>query len=275
MPFKPVFLVSDLHLGAVPPATEEAFRRWLLHVKESGSRLIINGDLFDFWFEYRRVVLAEHVRVLAALADLVESGVPVLLMGGNHDWWGDSFLEERIGVDFHQEPLRMQLHGRSVLLAHGDGLGTGDLGYRCLRLFLRSPVTRWLFRRLHPDLGAWLADRVSGTREEAAAGPDPRNAGRAAFLQAWASDLLARDSTLDIVAAGHSHSPAVVEVSPGRFYVNSGDWVLHRSYVTIGEQGTPVLHEWEPHHLPTGTRTETSTAPVTGLPSTVRGSGKS
>ena len=76
MPSKPVFLVSDLHLGAVPPGTEEAFRRWLLHVKEAGSRLIINGDLFDFWFEYRRVVLSEHVRVLAVLADLVESGVP-------------------------------------------------------------------------------------------------------------------------------------------------------------------------------------------------------
>ena len=77
MPSGPAFLCSDIHLGAVPPRTEAAFRRWLLHVKESGSRLIINGDLFDFWFEYRKVVLKEHVRVLALLADLVESGVPV------------------------------------------------------------------------------------------------------------------------------------------------------------------------------------------------------
>ena len=244
MRFKPVFLVSDVHLGAVPQGTEEAFRRWLLHVKYSGSRLIINGDLFDFWFEYGRVVLAEHVRVLAMLADLVESGVPVLLMGGNHDWWGGSFLKDRIGVDFHRSPIRVQLQGKSLLLAHGDGLGTGDLGYRCLRLVLRSPVTRRLFRWVHPDLGAWLADRVSGTAKEAEAGPGARNTGRTAFLEAWASEVLARDPTLDIVATGHAHSPAVTEVSPGRFYVNSGDWVFHRSYVTIGESGAPSLHEW-------------------------------
>ena len=245
MPSKPVFLVSDLHLGAVPPGTEEAFRRWLLHVKASGSLLIINGDLFDFWFEYRRVVLADHVRVLATLAELVESGVPVLLMGGNHDWWGGNFLREKIGLDFRQEPVRLGLQGRSVLVAHGDGLGAGDFGYRCLRLVLRNPVTRWLFRWLHPDIGAWLAERVSGTRQEAAAGPDPDNGGRSAFLQEWACGLLAEDLTLDIVAAGHAHSPAVVEVSPGRYYVNSGDWVRHRSYVTIGEDGVPVLHDWQ------------------------------
>lgn len=244
MPSKPVFLVSDLHLGAVPASTEEAFRRWLLHVKESGSRLVINGDLFDFWFEYRRVVPGEHVRVLAALADLVDSGIPVLLMGGNHDWWGGPFLRERIGLDFHQQPIRIQLQGKSVFVAHGDGLGKGDFGYRGLRLFLRSPVTRRLFRWLHPDLGARLAERVSGTRAEAAAGPPSPAGGRSAFLEEWASELLAGDSTLDIVAAGHCHRPTVLEVSPGRFYVNSGDWVHHRSYVTIDEAGVPALHEW-------------------------------
>ena len=247
MPSKPVFIVSDVHLGAVPPETERAFRRWLRHVKESGSRLIINGDLFDFWFEYRRVVLAEHVRVLAQLAELVEYGVPVLLLGGNHDWWGGSFLRDRIGLDFRQESARIRLHGKSVLVAHGDGLGAGDLGYRCMRSILRGRLTRWLFRWLHPDLGARLADRVSGTNKPLAPGttPDAAAKGRLAFLTAWASEQFERDAALDIVATGHAHSPAVLEVSPGRYYVNSGDWVVHRSYVTLGESGTPVLHEWE------------------------------
>lgn len=246
MSSKPVFIVSDVHLGAVPPETEQSFRRWLLHVKESGSRLIINGDLFDFWFEYDRVVLGEHVRVLALLAEIVETGIPVLIMGGNHDWWGGRFLTEHIGVDFHREPIRMQVKGKSVLLAHGDGLGAGDWGYRCLRLILRGRATRWLFRWLHPDLGARLADRASGTgRPRSAAANDDAARGRLAFLSAWASRQLALDRTLDIVATGHAHRPAVVEVEPGRHYVNSGDWVAHRSYVTLDESGGPVLHEWE------------------------------
>lgn len=241
----PVFLVSDVHLGAVPPRTEEAFRRWLLHVKASGSRLIINGDLFDFWFEYGSVIFSEHVRVLALLADLIESGIPVLIMGGNHDWWGGDFLRESIGVDFHREPVRIRVKGRSVLLAHGDGIGSGDPGYRILRLVLRSRLTRRLFRWLHPDLGVRIADRVSGTRAHVASGQGPGSDGRSKFLSAWATEQLEGDASLDIVALGHGHLPAVTEVAPGRFYVNSGDWVVHRSYVTIDDSGRPALHEWE------------------------------
>jgi len=245
MPSKPVFLASDVHLGAVPPRTEEAFRRWLLHVKESGSRLIINGDLFDFWFEYRRVIPGEHVRVLALLADLVESGVPVLVMGGNHDWWGGDFLRQRIGVDFRREPVRLQVKGKSLLVAHGDGLGSGDPGYRLLRLVLRGRVTRWLFRWIHPDLGVRIAERVSGTRAHLTSDLGAASDGRPEFLSTWATEQLEQDATLDIVALGHGHVPVVTEVAAGRFYVNSGDWVLHRSYVTIDDSGTPVLHEWE------------------------------
>ena len=245
MPSGPVFLISDVHLGAVSRETEEAFRRWLLHVKESGSRLIINGDLFDFWFEYHSVILSRHVRVLGLLADLVEAGVPVLAMGGNHDWWGGDFLRSDIGVDFHQEPVRIRVKGKSVLLAHGDGLGAGDLGYRTLRLVLRGRLTRWLFRWIHPDLGARLADRVSGTRDQLSSGAAPASEGRTAFLSGWAAARLKQDPTLDIVALGHGHQPVVTEVAPGRFYVNSGDWVLHRSYVTIDDSGRPELHEWD------------------------------
>ncbi len=273
MPSKPVFIVSDVHLGAVPPATEAAFRRWLLHVKESASRLVINGDLFDFWFEYRRVVPGEHVRVLALLADLGDSGVPVLMLGGNHDWWGGRYLRERIGIDFRRDPVRLTLQGRSVLFAHGDGLGTGDLGYRLLRRTLRSRWAYSLFRSLHPDLGAWLARRVSGTRledevrgameagdavanpveeaREGVTGNPVRGAfpggseGRLRHLVAWAEEEFARDPSLDIVTTGHSHTPAIVEVAKGRCYVNSGDWVAHRSYVTLEDSDGPALHEWD------------------------------
>ncbi len=239
--------MSDVHLGAVPSDTEAAFRRWLRHVKKSGSRLVINGDLFDFWFEYGKVVLREHVRVLALLAELVESGLPVLIMGGNHDWWGSDFLTEDLGLDFHRNPVRLRLQGRSVLLAHGDGLGRGDLGYRTLRILLRGRPTRWLFRWLHPDLGASLARRVSRTRP-APGGPagdgEPCNR-RAGFLARWAASRLEADPSLDMVALGHSHQPVVTEIGPGRYYVNSGDWVVHRTYVTINASGLPTLQTWD------------------------------
>ncbi len=242
-PPKPVFWVSDVHLGAVPDETERAFRRWLRHVGEKGSRLIVAGDLFDFWFEYRHVVPGRHVRVLAQLAELVESGVGVTMTGGNHDWWGGDYLRRRIGVDFHRAPLRAEIAGTSVLIAHGDGLGKGDLPYKALRAALRAAPTRWAFRWLHPDLGARLARRLSRTRAHAAAGAAATGA-RARPLFDWAAERLASDPTLGMVVAGHAHEPQVAEVAPGRFYVNTGDWVVHRSYATTGEDGRPILHEW-------------------------------
>ena len=136
----------------------------------------------------------------------------------------------------------VSLNGRP-LSAHGDGLGSGDLGYRMLRLLLRSRLTRFGFRWIHPDLGASIADRVSGTEERGPHHTD-RNKKRGEFLEAWAREQLAADPELGIVALGHTHLPTVLEVEPGRFYVNSGDWVRNRTYVTIGTDGIPTMQEW-------------------------------
>ncbi len=240
---KPVFIASDVHLGAVPLETERAFLRFLEHVGEAGSRLIIPGDLFDFWFEYGDIIHGRHFRVLAALASLVDAGTPVLVMGGNHDAWGGRFLEEQVGVEFHAGHVRTEIAGRPALLAHGDGLGRGDLKYRALKRVLRSRPAVWSFRALHPELGFRLARRVSST--EAKSDADPGKRGRADYIEEWARQTLLSDPALAWVVCGHSHLPAVVEVEPGRHYLNAGDWLTHWSYITVPGDGAPRLQRWE------------------------------
>lgn len=240
---KPVFITSDVHLGAVPPETERAFVRFLEHVGAEGRRLILPGDLFDFWFEYGEIIPGEHFRVLATLAELVDSGVPVLVTGGNHDAWGGPFLEEHVGVEFRPGHVRTEIAGRPALLAHGDGLGRGDLKYRALKAVLRSRPLIWAFRALHPELGLRLARRVSST--EAKADTDPTKVGRAEFIESWAREMLADDPELAWVVCGHAHLPTITEVDPGRYYLNAGDWLTHFSYITVDEGGVPALHRWE------------------------------
>jgi len=239
----PIFLASDVHLGAVPSENERAFVSWLEHCGSESSQVIINGDLFDFWFEYGSVIPRGHTRVLGALASLVDGGVPVVLMGGNHDWWGGSFLREEIGVAFHRQPVVLDLQGRRTLLAHGDGLGSGDLGYVLLRFLLRGPPTRFAFRWLHPDLGAWVARKVSKT-EMRTGEPLSKQLARSEFLQGWARDTLKDSPELDLVALGHTHIPILTEVFPQRFYLNSGDWIVHRSYAVLSGKDPPKLLEW-------------------------------
>lgn len=239
----PVYLASDQHLGAAPPRMEAAFHAWLQHAAERAGLIFLNGDLFDYWFEYGTVIPRGHTRTLALLARIVDAGVPVHLMGGNHDWWGGSYLTDEIGVVFHRDPVRMELAGHRCFIAHGDGLGRGDLGYRILRWVLRGRATRFAFRWLHPDLGTAIARRVS--RTEARLDPDdPRVLERSGTLERWARDLLGRDETLDAVLLAHTHLPRKVEVAPGRHYVNSGDWLRSASYVVLEEGTPPRLERW-------------------------------
>jgi len=236
------FITSDIHLGAVPDQTEQAFLQFIDHVGTCGRTLLLVGDLFDFWFEYRSVVPGRHFRVLAALSGLVHAGVPVTLVGGNHDAWGGRFLREEVGLDFRTGSFTTRFGGRPALVAHGDGLGRGDLRYRVLKTVLRSRITIGAFRAIHPDLGIRIARAV--TRTEARPDDDPRVLGRARFIEEWGRARLAEDAALAWVICGHAHVPALIEVEPGRFYVNAGDWLTHFSYATIDAAGVPELREW-------------------------------
>jgi UDP-2,3-diacylglucosamine hydrolase len=240
---KPVYVASDMHLGAVPPEREGQLVRWLEFAAERASRIVINGDLFDFWFEYRHAIPRGHTRILGALARAVDAGVPILLMGGNHDWWGGSYLREEVGVEFRQDPVVVELAGRRTLVAHGDGLGPGDLGYRMLRLMLRGRLTRWAFRWMHPDLGARIARAVSQTAQRYGE-PSEAEKTRAACLREWAIRKIREEPALELVILGHSHIPTVEEVEPGRFYVNAGDWIRRMTYVIVEREGPPKLERW-------------------------------
>ena len=59
------------------------------------------GDMFDFWFEYRHAVPRGGVRLLGAIAELTDEGLPIHFHAGNHDMWSFGYLEEETGVTLH------------------------------------------------------------------------------------------------------------------------------------------------------------------------------
>lgn len=238
----PVYLASDIHLGAIPQERERAFIRWLHHAGSRAGMLVLNGDLFDYWFEYRTVVPSGYTRVLGVLAELSDGGLPIHLLGGNHDWWGGRFLEEEIGLVFHRDPVRMELAGHRALVAHGDGVGPGDHGYKALKAVLRSGLFNWCYRWLHPDLGSRIARRASMTEHRGAPTPGEKN--RSHVLQGWAAETLQADPELDLVVLGHTHIPLLERVEGAGWYLNCGDWVYHRTYAVLEEGAPPRLLEW-------------------------------
>ncbi len=239
-------IVSDAHLGAAPLEHEDAFRRFLALAADRTRDLVINGDLFDFWFEYGTVIQRRHFPVLHILRDLVESGVRIRLVAGNHDFWGGSFLTEEIGIELIDGPVRTTLGGRSAILAHGDGLGSGDWGYKVLKAVIRSRPARFGFRWLHPDLSAGIIRLVSRTESRHGGTPDQESLGRAARLHSWTEQQLRASPDVDLVVLGHCHVPEIREMETGRYYLNPGDWVQHCSWAEVDPEGMRVLQLRDP-----------------------------
>ncbi len=241
MPDRTSIVISDVHLGEVPPDTERAFVSFLESLVGTAHELLINGDLFDFWFEYRNVVPRRCFRVLRCLSELVDAGLQVRLVGGNHDAWAGSFLADEIGIELLDGPVEISIATRRAYVAHGDGLLERDLGYRILKRTTRSAAFRALFRLVPPDLSFPLARRVSGTPARRRAGPE-HDRERAERLSAHARALLARRPELDLVIFGHAHRPELLEVQPGRHYLNAGDWIHHRSFGILTDDSIELRH---------------------------------
>ncbi|HEX3867035.1 MAG TPA: metallophosphoesterase, partial [Gemmatimonadaceae bacterium] len=116
----PCYIMSDAHLGFAPQDVERAVLSFVRHVGQNGASLIINGDLFEFWFEWRTVIPRHGFRVVAALADLAEAGVPIMMIAGNHDCWGGDVLRKDAGIDYRFGPWTGSIAGWSTRIEHGD-----------------------------------------------------------------------------------------------------------------------------------------------------------
>jgi len=219
-----LYFISDVHLGAHSPAEETARESRLLDLLEQvgtdGERLYILGDLFDFWFEYRHVIPAAGLRVLAALRGLTEQGVEVHYLAGNHDFAIGAFISDTIGCRIHREPIDLEWNGTRFHLHHGDGLAGKDTGYRLMTRVIRSRAAKWLWRLIHPGLGFAIANRVSGTSRRYTSGKD---FGSDTRTHSHLDEMAARG--YDYIIMGHSHLAEERRLDAGGTYINLGSWL--------------------------------------------------
>ncbi len=224
----PCYIFSDTHLGFAPDAVERQLRAFLGSLRGRAGSLVINGDLFEFWFEWRHVMPRAAFRVLAALADLRDTGIPILMIAGNHDCWGGPILREDVGVDFHVGPWTGDLAGWRTCIEHGDGLrDREDRRYRMLRRVLRNPLAIRTFRWLHPDVATALAGGSSHASRSYAA----RDGG--AGLRAVAASRLAATPSVELLVFGHSHVAALERMPPGGVYANAGSWLDAPTFLRV------------------------------------------
>ena len=249
-PNKKIYFASDQHFGAPTPQAskirEEKFIRWLDEIKSDAQVLFLMGDLFDFWHEWKHVIPKGYVRVLGKLAELKDDGIELFMFVGNHDLWMKNYFEEEIGCTVFFEKQFFEINGKKFLLAHGDGLGPGDKGYKRMKKLFTNPLAQWAFKWLHPDIAMKVAiyfstknKMISGEEDKAFLGEDKE------FLILYSKEKL-RNEKIDYFVYGHRHLPMVLDLKMNENeakYVNLGDWI---SYFTYGEfQEDFELKIWE------------------------------
>lgn len=231
---KKIYFSSDNHLGA--PTQKESLPRekkfvaWLDEVKKDAAAIFLLGDLFDFWFEYKKVVPKGFTRTLGKLAEISDSGIPIYYFVGNHDLWMNGYFEEELNIPVFHKPQEFFFNQTSFLIGHGDGLGPGDKGYKRMKKVFTNPFSKWLFRWLHPDLGVRLAQYmsvknklISGNEDEKFLGEDKE------WLIQYCKRKL-QENHRDYFVFGHRHLPLEVNLEPNSKYINLGDWISYYTY---------------------------------------------
>jgi UDP-2,3-diacylglucosamine hydrolase len=236
---KRVFFISDAHLGFHHGEAETRKVGHLLaffeHVSEKGNALFLLGDLFDFWFEYRSAIPRRYLTIVAALKHLVDSGVSIQFFIGNHDFGAGRFFEDELGIPVHTEPTSVDIQGKRLYLAHGDGLLQNDRSGRFLKAFLRNPLCLQLYRMIHPDVGFAVADFFSKLSRN----HRPVNNRDDEYVR-HAKALF--NKGIDYVIVGHTHQPFEYR-EDSHAYLNTGDWMAHFSYILL-QDGEAHLEFW-------------------------------
>ncbi len=237
-----IYFASDFHLG-IPDRTSSLARerrlvQWLEMAAKDAAGIYLMGDLFDFWFEYRTAIPKGYVRLLGALAALTDSGIKVHLFRGNHDMWAFDYLEDEIGIELHREPEFHSFSGKKFYLAHGDGLGPGDHGYKFIKKVFANRINQQLFRWIHPDLGIGMAFFWSRKSRAAALEKEKMSEDRNIRLigeriTVHSNHILRQNPDLNFLVYGHYHYPMVTGLKEGTTQIVLGDWLTHFTYAVF------------------------------------------
>ena len=234
---KNIYFLSDFHLGA-PNAAESLLRekkivRFLDEIKIQAAAIFIVGDLFDFWYEYKRVVPKGYVRILGKIAELTDAGIAVHFFVGNHDMWMKDYFQKELNTAVYFEPQEFAFSGKTFLIGHGDGLGPGDKGYKFIKKIFRNRLSQLIFGALPPSVAIGMADYFSRKSRAKAGKTDEVFLGEEKeWLVIYSKEIL-KQKHIDYFIFGHRHLPLDISLTEKSRYINLGDWIKYFSYAVF------------------------------------------
>lgn len=236
---KHVYFASDFHLGVSALDSsierEQKIVQWLDDISDQAAEIYFLGDVFDYWFEYRKVIPKGFTYLFSKIRELRDAGISMYYFTGNHDMWMFKYMTDEYGIPIYREPITKTIMGKKVYLAHGDGLGPGDLGYKFIKRIFNNRACQFFYSMVHPDIGLWIMKRFSHQSRLMTSEEEKsfhlRNERTIQFAEAHVTD-----HDIDYYVMGHRHLPIQYQLHQGKAqYINLGDWLYHYSYGVMRE----------------------------------------
>lgn len=230
---RPVDLVviSDVHLGTSSCRAAE-LNAYLKSV--TPKRLVLLGDIIDFW-EFRKGWWpAAHTKVVRRILKFATNGVPVHYVTGNHDEALRRYAPFALGDLQLSDELELELGGRRTWFIHG---------HQADRRIGTARLLAWLGCQCYDGITA-AANRLNAVRGWCGLPPitDPVRplkrtlaAGHIARYEEAVAAMAAERGIASVVC-GHIHVPRERAIG-GIAYRNTGDWVESLSALEWGAGG--------------------------------------
>jgi UDP-2,3-diacylglucosamine hydrolase len=228
-----IYFASDFHLGlpagSSPLEREKKVVIWLQSIVNDAKEIYLLGDIFDYWWEYKLVVPRGFTRFLGTAAAITDSGIPIHFFTGNHDMWVSDYLSSECGFILHTRPITTIFNGKKFHLAHGEGLGTRDIGYKILLSIFRNKPLRAMYSALHPSIGVGIGHRWSLNSRLGKDSTKEFLGEEKEDLIRYARSVLENDK-IDYFIFGHRHLAMIYTLQQETEIVFLGDWIKNGSY---------------------------------------------
>jgi UDP-2,3-diacylglucosamine hydrolase len=239
-----IYFISDIHLGLQDGQSErrklDKLEQLFSLIKSEGGSLYMLGDILDYWLEFRHLIPKGFSRFFCLLSDLVRHNIEVVYVAGNHDFYLGRYFDDELGIKTMYGMNEFHLDGMRFIVAHGDGLGDGDIGYKIFSRVIRNRFNLALLRGLHPDLAIGLMKGLSQLSRT----HKPVNIVFETDRLLNFAELLAIERDFDYFICGHNHVKGIVELSDGSSrYVNLGTWIDGSSPYGVFNDGVVQLRE--------------------------------
>ncbi|MDO8952174.1 MAG: UDP-2,3-diacylglucosamine diphosphatase [Draconibacterium sp.] len=221
-----VAVISDIHL-ATHACKPKKVLKYLKSIQP--KTLVLNGDIIDSWRFSRNYFPKPQLKVIRQLIKMMEKGVQVFYITGNHDEFLRKFSPTQIGNLRIINQLILDLGGSKTWIFHGDifdntihktkwlaKLGAASYG---ILTILNQYVNRLLMWIGKPEIIIYKNIKKYTVREKINPSSFESAIGNAAFQQAYQT-----------VICGHTHVPKEKQLTiSGKKiqYLNCGDWVEH------------------------------------------------